>query len=241
MVVERLLGHVQFVDELEGHVPGVPSPGCLSSCADYMDIRYVREHIQHYRDNDKVSKKYRGPYSSGWIEVLQRMFSAFRGVGCVFLDPHWGEADLNAWKEQFKKIIAEAKRRWQQIDEVDTFAACLGCYALANGVSYEACNRVPEGTLFGTWTRNSTHLGTATQESSTGQALSGTLVALGTEVRDEEARIKESALIDFLREMKEAHGGEAGGAVASMLQSVVDQFREASDAAAKRGDGEGCE
>jgi len=36
-----------------------------------------------------------------------------------------------------------------------------------------------------------------------------------------EARIKEKALVDFLREMK-----EAGGAVASMLQSVVDQFRE---------------
>jgi len=36
-----------------------------------------------------------------------------------------------------------------------------------------------------------------------------------------EAKIKETALVDFLREMK-----EAGGAVASMLQSVVDQFRE---------------
>ncbi|CAJ1397705.1 unnamed protein product [Effrenium voratum] len=34
-------------------------------------------------------------------------------------------------------------------------------------------------------------------------------------------RIDEKALIDFLREMK-----EAGGAVATMLQSVVDQFRE---------------
>eukprot|EP00913_Durusdinium_trenchii_P027678 g25957.t1 len=52
------------------------------------------------------------------------------------------------------------------------------------------------------------------------EALSGECIC-SQEASSGEARIEEIALIDFLREMREAAGG-----VAAMLQSVVDQFRE---------------
>ena len=78
---------------MEGHEPGVPSPGCLTEVKEYLQMENIREYIEWYRDKDKVTKKYRGPFSSGWIEVLQKLFSAFRGSGCSlkrFLVPQTG-------------------------------------------------------------------------------------------------------------------------------------------------------
>jgi hypothetical protein len=103
---ERFLCFVQFTDECLGAQPGQPSPGCLPRVVDYLDMGYVNAYFEYYRDADKVTKNYKGPFSSGWIETIQRTLSALRDP---FLKPALAPEALQTWKAEFKQAVAQAK------------------------------------------------------------------------------------------------------------------------------------
>ena len=71
---------MQYIEELMAGEELEPSPANLGFVKDYLRLKHVQALFSYYRDEEKVSKNYRGPSLSSYIEALQRMFSAFRGA-----------------------------------------------------------------------------------------------------------------------------------------------------------------
>ena len=90
----RFLMLVQFVDETLAGSPQDPSPGYLQGVKDYLEPGRIQQFLDYYAWEDKVSKGYAGPYSTGWIETIQRSLSALRDP---FLKNSMSEAAFKAW------------------------------------------------------------------------------------------------------------------------------------------------
>ncbi|CAJ1414192.1 unnamed protein product [Effrenium voratum] len=102
----RFLMLVQFVDETLAGAPQDPSPGYLEGVKDYLEPGNIQQFLDYYAWEDKVSKGYAGPYSTGWIETIQRSLSALRDP---FLKSSMSEAAFKAWCDKFKHMVAVAK------------------------------------------------------------------------------------------------------------------------------------
>lgn len=64
-----------------------------NSVKEYLDIGVLQAYVNYYRDTDRVTKTYIGPYSAGWLDTIQRTISAFAGP---FLEAVMSEDDFKA-------------------------------------------------------------------------------------------------------------------------------------------------